>query len=92
MGVSANPKAFTADGQILSAGAIYRGFAVRETAGSTAEIRIYDGTSTSGTFIGGTTLAANAQVTTIVDGGLWCAGGIYVDVVSGAVSGSIWIG
>jgi hypothetical protein len=77
------------DQQVRPAGgSIYTGIVVRETAASTAVVRVYDGTSASGILIDQVTLAANGEVVRGCDG-VRCADGIFVDVVSGAVAGSV---
>jgi hypothetical protein len=72
---------------------VYRGFSVRETAGAVAVLRIHDGTSAAGTLLDTIALAANASASAWYgDGGIWASNGVFVDVVSGAVEGSVRIG
>lgn len=94
MGAPATAVAFSADGQIAGALAIYRGFTVEETTGGApAVVRIYDGTSNAGLLIESIALAAGESASDwLADGGLRCATGIYVDVVSGTVNGSVRVG
>jgi hypothetical protein len=84
--------ALTGSDQQAAAGvAGYAGFTVRETAGAAAIVRIYDGTTTSGVLLDQVTLAANGEARAHYPGGIRCPGGIFVDIVSGAVAGSIRI-
>jgi hypothetical protein len=72
----------------------YCGFTIRETAGAVAVVRIYDNATTnSGTLLEEIALAAAESAREYYQGGgVRCANGIYVNVVSGTVSGSIRIG
>lgn len=72
----------------------YFGFSIRETAGAAAIVRIYDNNSAAGTIIEDISLAAlesarefygDAGIQTIV-------GGLFVQIVSGTVEGSIRVG
>lgn len=93
--VTAQAVALTGSDQtVKSDAAIYRGFALRETSGSaTATVRIYDGTSASGTLLDSVQLAAGESAREWYgDGGIKATTGIYVDVVSGAVEGSLRVG
>lgn len=82
------------DQAIRAAGSgIYLGFSVRETAGSTATIRVYDNASAaSGTLLDSIQLAANESAREWYPGGIWFSAGVYVDIVSGAVEGSVRVG
>lgn len=86
--------ALTGSDQAVRSGfGTYCGITVRETAGSTAVVRVFDGTSASGTVIDAVSLAANAAWTTYVAGaGIRVDTGIYVDIVSGTVEGSVRVG
>lgn len=73
--------------------AIYRGFTIRETAGSTAVVRIFDNASAAtGTVLEEISLAANESAREFYAHGIAAAAGVYVDVVSGTVVGSVRIG
>jgi hypothetical protein len=70
----------------------YRGFSVRETSGSaSALLRIFDGTTATGNILEEVALTASQTARELypLDGALTCSVGIYVDIVSGAVSGSV---
>lgn len=83
-----------ADQAVLTAAGIYRGFALRETSGgASATVRLHDGTSAAGTLIDSIQLAAGESRSEWLDGGgLWVERGIFLDVVSGAVEGSLRVG
>lgn len=86
--------ALTGADQAVNAGpAVYRGFTIRETAGATAVVRIFDNASTNaGTVLEEISLAANESAREFYLGGIYADNGVYVDVVSGAVAGSVRIG
>jgi len=85
--------ALTGADQLVRAGAsIYAGFTVRETSGaSPAVIDIYDGTSAAGTRLETIRLAASESARELYAPGIWAVTGVFVDVVSGAVAGSVRI-
>lgn len=71
-------------------GGQYGGFSVRETAGSTATIRLWDNASAaSGTLLETISLTANASLREEYKWGVRALNGIYVEIVSGTVEGSI---
>jgi hypothetical protein len=74
---------------ITSSQTIYHGFSVRETAGATAVLRVHAGTSNTGEVLDTVSLAANESAREYYEEGLTVRSGIYVDIVSGAVEGSI---
>ncbi|GAA4626624.1 hypothetical protein GCM10023196_035610 [Actinoallomurus vinaceus] len=86
--------ALTGSNQAVSATpAFYAGFSIRETAGSTAVVRIWDNPSAaSGTVLEEIGFAANESAREYYPGGVWATKGIYVQVVSGTVAGSVRIG
>jgi hypothetical protein len=79
------------DQAVRATEAIYAGFTIRETSGSAAAVVvIYDNASAaSGTIIEQIGLAQGESAREYYLNGIWCVNGIYVDVVSGAVAGSI---
>jgi hypothetical protein len=83
-----------ADQVAAAAPAAYKGFSIRETAGATAIIRIYDNASAaSGTLLDTIRLAANESAREWYGpGGIDALNGIYVDIVSGAAEGSVRVG
>lgn len=72
----------------------YRGLTVRETSGSAgAVVKIYDNASAaSGTILQTVALAQGQSFNLIHPAGVRALAGIYADVVSGAVEGSVYIG
>lgn len=83
-----------ADQAVLAGKGRYHGFTIRETAASTAVVRIYDGTSAAGTLLETIALTAGQSQQAYYEpegnaGGIRVDAGIYVDVVSGAVEGSV---
>lgn len=84
--------AVTADTQVAATRTVYRGCTFRETAGSTASIRVYNNSAASGTLLCAISLAANASFTEHLEDGVEADLGIYVDVVTGTVEGSVRVG
>lgn len=71
----------------------YYGFSLRETAGSTAVVRIRAGGVVGGTILDTISLAANESAREdYFPQGLRAAGGLYYQLVSGAVEGAIRVG
>lgn len=71
-----------------AAPARYQGFTIAETAGAPAQVRIRDGSAT-GTILEQITLTALESADDFYDVGIVAPSGIYVELVSGAVAGSI---
>ncbi|MGC5664932.1 hypothetical protein ACN261_31580 [Micromonospora sp. WMMD723] len=93
MSVAATAVPLTGAGQVVQVGpATYRGYSVRAT--TAAVVRIWDNpASAAGTMLDTIALAANASASAWYDGGGIRAGtGVYVEVVSGTVEGSVRIG
>lgn len=81
------------DQAVRATASVYRGFTIRETAGATAVVRIFDHASAaSGTVLDEISLAADESARELYPAGIWAENGIYVDVVSGSVAGSIRVG
>lgn len=81
--------------QVVSSGpALYRGITLRETTGMMgASVRVYDNPSAaSGTLLEVVGLNGGGSVSLLHPVALAAQTGIYVDVVSGAVEGSIRVG
>lgn len=77
-------KEVTADG--LAGVDVWHGYFIRETAGFAARVEIRDGSAT-GTILGAWDLAANEEVPIEVwDTGIATAGGIWVEIASGAAA------
>jgi hypothetical protein len=79
------------DGAVRSTRSIYCGFSLRETAGTTATVLVYDGTGASGTLLDSVSLAANESRAEFYPGGIIADTGIYIDV-TGTVAGSFRVG
>lgn len=70
----------------------FRGCSIRDTSGATNTVKIYDGTSASGTVLMSVQLASNASVPPLaLADGLRASNGLYLSC-TGAVEGSVWIG
>lgn len=83
--------ALTGSDQVVSATPSHlMGVTVRETAGSTAAVRVYDNASAaSGTILAVVALTANASQTIDFAVPVRAIAGLYVDIVSGTVEGSV---
>jgi len=68
---------------------LYAGFSVRETAGSTAVLRIHNGTSAAGTLLDSVSLAAGESAREFYSPPIWASLGVFVDVISGSIEGSV---
>lgn len=88
--------ALTGADQVVSAGpALYGGFTIRETSGSAgAVVRVFDNASAAaGTVLDEIALTAGESAREYYGGGgIFAAAGIFVNVVSGTVSGSVRVG
>lgn len=81
-----------ADQVVRDSHATYGGYTIRETAGAVATVRIYDNASAaSGTLLATISLAANESRDVQHPVGIRADRGVYVDVVAGAVEGSVRI-
>jgi len=93
---AAVPVALTGADQAAAAAGpgTYLGFAIRETAGAVATIRVYDNASAaSGTLLDTIELSANESAREYYGpDGLWFKSGVYVKIVAGTVEGSVRIG
>ena len=68
----------------------YRGFSLRETSGAAvALVRLWDAASATGTILDEISLAANESARESYPVPLTAKTGVYIEVVSGAVVGSI---
>lgn len=93
MGAAAVPYNVTGSGQVFTGRCIFRGLSVRETAGATAAVRLYDNTSAAGTIVAPVSLPANGSFSIAApDGGVQAGIGLFWSVVSGTVEGSVWVG
>lgn len=82
-----------ADQAVSTQGCEYMGFSIRETAGARAVVRIYDNDdAASGKLLDTVSLLPNESVREYYPEPIFARVGVYVDVVSGAVEGSIRLG
>lgn len=79
---------FTADKLIRSFPAKIKGFSIGASAASV--VNIYDGTSNSGVLVFNLEIPQNETLMFSNEGVLFSAG-VYVDVVSGSVKGSVFV-
>lgn len=91
----AHPVALTGSNQAAKTSrTYYRGFTIRETSGTaSAVVRIYDNdAAASGTVLDEISLNAGESAREWYESGIWAVNGVYVNVVSGAVAGSVRVG
>jgi hypothetical protein len=82
-----------ADQAVLTGPGVYRGFTIREAAGSTAVVRLFDNDDVgTGTCVEEISLAANESAREFYEAGIWVSEGLWVEIVSGTVTGSVRIG
>lgn len=79
---------FTADKLVRSFPAKIRGFSIGASAASV--VNIYDGTSSSGTLVFNIEIPQN-ETAMFANEGILFSAGIYIDVVSGSVKGSVFV-
>lgn len=71
--------------------ATFSGLTVRETSGSAAAVvKVHDGVTASGDLLAVVALAAG-ESSTIVDVDVYAVVGVFVEIVSGAVEGSVFV-
>jgi hypothetical protein len=69
----------------------FNGYSVRETAGAAAVVRIWNNTAASGTLLATIALAANGSASSSAAGrGVAATNGIFVEIVSGTVEGTVF--
>lgn len=90
MAIRANDIAASTDEAITTGRSSFRGFSLRETAAAPAVVRIYDGASATGTLLASIGLIAGESKHIVHNEGIEARLGIFVDVVSGAIEGSIF--
>jgi hypothetical protein len=88
--MSINQLSFSGSGFLVQRPGKYYGFSVAEESGSAgAKIKIYDSSSASGKILDVVTLAANESAREFYSIDVQVDTGIYVQVVSGSVAGSV---
>lgn len=90
-GAAARPFGFGASGLVVGSATLLVGWSVRETSGAAgAVVEIRDG-SAAGELVGASSLPAGTSDTVWAgDRGVGVQGGLFVVLVSGAVSGALW--
>lgn len=88
---SAQAKTFAA-GSLAGGAGFYAGFSLRETAGAAAVVRLWDNTSAAGKLIATIALPASSSKDFSVPAGVAFATGLFAEIVSGTVEGSVYIG
>lgn len=81
----------TGDESVSLSPANYYGFTFRETAGSTAAVRIHDSDDNTGPLLDSVKLSAGESRTEFYPGGLRGENGVFVDIVSGTIEGSVYV-
>jgi len=76
-------------GTAHTGGCTFAGYTVRETAGAAAVVTIHDGTSATGALLATIGLAADASDQH--DCAVYAATGVFIEVVSGTVEGSVFV-
>lgn len=79
-------------GAAIAGRGTFRGFTVRETAAAAATVVVHDGASATGAILAAITLPASGSQTVLDPEGVWFTDGVFVEVVSGTVAGSIFVG
>lgn len=94
MTAQATPKSVSGSGTVFSGPCSFRGFSLREAAGSpgAAVVRVWDNTAASGTMIAAANIAASGGAHHAPGDGIRANIGLYLEVVSGTIEGSVWIG
>jgi hypothetical protein len=90
--VIVHPTPFTGSAVIATTAKRYVGFSIRETAGSTAVVRVWDSAvGATGAVMEEIALASHESSHEYYSGGITTPGqtGLYVEVESGTVAGSI---
>lgn len=88
--MAVTPTALAA-GQVVNKSCMYRGYSIYETAGSTAVVKVWAGNAKGGTLLDVIGLPANGTANQIYsfEEAENANGGIFIEIVSGAVSGVI---
>lgn len=78
---------------IAQPSSVYCGFSIRETSGTAvATVRIWNGTSATGTILDDISLTAGQSARELYPEGIAAELGIFVQIVAGSVAGSIRTG
>jgi hypothetical protein len=80
------------DGQVVTGSSVLYGVVITDEAAGALQAHLHDGTDNTGDHVAALAAAANGSATAWYGpNGIHCPGGIYLDVVSGTVSGSVFI-
>ena len=80
----------TADGQVVSGSCVLYGATLCDSSGTAQRAHLHNGTSAAGPHVMGLSCAGNAQVNVNNSVGIACPNGIYIDVVAGTLTGSLF--
>ncbi len=78
------------DGQVVTGACVLYGGTLCDSSGSAQRVHIHNGTSTAGPHVLGMGVTGNGQVNAYYANGIACPNGIYVDVIAGTITGSIF--
>lgn len=88
-----NIATITADLQVTTRPCLLMGWSLRETTGSAAAAaELFNGSTTGGSRAGEQALASGGSGGQVCpDDGVWCDSGLLIHVVSGSLTGSVWL-
>lgn len=78
------------DGQVVTGACVLYGGTLCDSSGVAQRVHVHNGTSTAGTHVLGLGASANGQVNVYFTNGIACPNGIYVDVLAGTPTGSLF--
>jgi len=78
------------DGQVVTGACVLYGGTLCDSSGVAQRVHIHNGTSTAGPHVLGLTASANGSNNVYYTNGIACPNGIYVDVLAGTITGSIF--
>lgn len=92
MHTAATPYLVAGTGAVRPAASVYRGYSLRATGGAAATVRIWDNpAAAAGPLLDTIALAVDESKQAFYDTGIDARTGVYVEVVDGAVEGSVRI-
>lgn len=80
----------TTDGQVVSGSCVLYGATLCDTSGVAQRAHLHHGTSNAGPHIMGLSTAGNSSVNIDAGVGIACPNGIYIDVLAGTLTGSLF--
>lgn len=78
------------DGQVVTGACVLYGGTLCDSSGTAQRVHLHDGTSASGPHVLGLNAPANSSNNVYYTNGIACPNGIYVDVLAGTITGSIF--